>query len=196
MRADWISPWWQAACLPDRWDVCGFDLPSLSVWHVFALEQLGNHYLCGGPRDKDDVANLILFAGGDMDQGRRLMLSQAHRSRQVIQAYRRLRGQPFSELDAACLDYVESCTRTPSRYESKDAKPCAAPYQWHILRAVCENYNLTPDHVWNMPYAMAKCYYDVAAEHNGDTKILSVRAQEMEDNWPDYNKEATPCPAP
>ena len=78
---DWISPWWQAACLPERWRVCGVDVPSLTVWHGYALENIGNRFVLAGdvPPDKDDCASLLMFAMGDMDHGRRLMYSDGRR---------------------------------------------------------------------------------------------------------------------
>ena len=44
----------------------------------------------------------------------------------------------------------------------------------------------TLDEAWNMPYSEARCYYDAAAEGDGDDSIMDVRAQEMEDNWTEY----------
>ena len=118
MKADWISPWWQAALLPDEWDVCGVIVPSLSVWHTFALENIGNQYLCGGACDKDDAASLLMFASLDMQDGRQLLMPhrQFLRRRHLKKMWRRLRKKKWDNIDAACDEYVKSCMRTVSRW--------------------------------------------------------------------------------
>lgn len=188
MRADWVSPWWQAVCLPDTWDVCGLIVPPLSVWHTFALENLGNAYLCGGPADKDAAASLLLFARHDYQGGRRLMLDGKFRTREIKRMHRVLRKLPDQQVHDACAEYVEVCMRAASRWDKGDGKPCAVPYQWHIVARLSGQ--LGAESAWNMPYAVARCMYDAMAEMNGDDSILSSTAQEMEDNWDEY-KDAT-----
>lgn len=184
MRADWISPWWQAVCLPDTWDVCGVIVPPLSVWHTFALENIGNAYLCGGPVDKDSAASLLLFAQHDYQGGRRLMIEAKFRTRAIRRMHKVLRKLPEQQVHDACTEYVDVCMRTPSRFhESTGGKPCAVPYQWHIVVRLSGGDPARMESVWNMPYSRARCLYDAMAEQNGDGSIMSARAQEMEDNW-------------
>lgn len=181
MRADWVSPWWQAACLPEQWDVCGISVPSLSVWHTFALENIGNRYLCGGDADRDDAAGLFLFASHDMRGGRRLMLQARFRLRQMRRMYRRLRNLNWKELDCACSEYVETCTRGVSHWQKGGGKPCAAPYQWHIVYRLSGGDPTKTAAAWDMPYVVARCLNDVAIEQGGDDSLMAERAQEMED---------------
>jgi len=184
MRADWISPWWQAACLPDRWDVCGVSCPALTVWHTFALEQIGNPYWCGGTVDIDAAAALLLFASHNRAGCRRLMLMPHYRARQMARMHRRLRRLAFGAIHAACDEYVAVCTRGISRWQKGGGKPCAVPIQWHIVARVGER-------AWDMPYAYARCLCDAMAEQAGDDSIMSPAAQEMEDNWTDYAGAST-----
>lgn len=186
---DWVSPWWQAAVLPDRWSICGVSVPALSVWHTFALEQVGNRFLLSLPADRDDAASLLMFARCDYRGGRRIILRQHHRMRLMARIGRKVQRVPWPEMHAACTDYVESCTRATSRWQRGDTKPCAVPYQWHIVHRLCADYGYTLDAAWNAPYALARCLYDAGAEAAGDDSILSVRAQEMEDNWPKYEAD-------
>jgi hypothetical protein len=44
------------------------------------------------------------------------------------------------------------------------------------------------DRAWDVPYAYARCVCDALAEQAGDDSIMSPAAQEMEDNWPLYEK--------
>ena len=188
MRADWISVWWQAALLPDTWDVGGIVVPSLSVWHTFALEQIGCGYLYDGrPCDRNDATSLLLFARHGYRDGRRLMLDQSFRKSEERRVFRVVAGQDWKTLDAACSEYVQTCTRHCDRFDSASGgHPPAVPYQWHILSRLTGGDVSRMERAWDTPFALARCLYDAAAEANGDTSIMSPRAQEMADNWGDY----------
>ena len=186
MREDWITPWWQAVCLPRKWDVCGFIVPSLSVWHTFALENIGNGFLCGGIIDYDDAASLLLFACRDMKQGLRLIHGHNYRARQMFRMSKRLNKADWRELEAACSEYVTACTRGVSRWQKGGSKSCAVPYQFHIVLRLCRDYGLTQAQAWNSPYGMARACFDASTEAAGDDSIMNHAAQEMEDNWGEY----------
>ena len=180
---DWVSPWWQAAVLPERWSICGVSVRALSVWHTFALEQIGNRFLFSLPADRDDAASLLLFARTDYRGGRRLILAPHYRARAMARMGRKVARLAWPDMLAACLDYVDTCTRAPSRWRRGDSKACAVPYQWHIVHRLCADYGYTLERAWNAPYALAQCLYDAGAEAEGDDTIMSQRAQEMEDTW-------------
>jgi len=182
MRADWISPWWQAACLPDRWNVCGVHVPALTVWHTFALEQIGNPYMCGGSVTKDSAAALMVIARQNMRTGKRLMLDANYRFRETACIARKLRRYDLPTIHAACSEYVDVCTRGISRWQKGGGKACAVPFQWHMVARI-------GDRAWDMPYAYARAVCDAMAEQAGDDSIMSTAAQEMEDNWSEYAGE-------
>lgn len=185
MRDGWVSPWWQAACLPRKWDVCGVVVPSLTVWHVFALENIGNAYLCGGRVDKDAAAALLLIASRDRDAGRELLQPHRENARRsaVRRIYRKLRKVNDSDVVAACSEYVDTCLRGVSRWQKGGGRPCAVPYAWHIIARLGSD-------AWDCTYAEARCVCDALAEQAGDDSIMSIQAQEMEDNWSHYEKAA------
>jgi len=188
MRDGWVSVWWQAACLPRRFDVCGIEVPPLSVWHTFALDQMGNPYLCAGKADKDAALAVLLIARHNRDAGRRLLRDDAYRVRESKRLARRVRRVSMDILHAAVLEYVILCTRSASRWHKGDETFCAVPYQWHIVQRLTTG---NPDKaalVWDMPYAEARCLCDAAAEQSGDTTIMRDDAQEMEDNWKKYQR--------
>jgi hypothetical protein len=176
MRGDWVSPWWQAAVLPERFRVGPVRAPALTVWHEFALGEIRNPYMVGGTVTINDIAGLLLIVSRDRAAGRRLILGPNHRAREQRRMMRRLRRYPFERLHAACEDYVTTCTRGASRWRKGGEKPCAVPYAWHIVARLGER-------AWEMPYAVARCLCDALAEQNGDDSLLSPAAQEMEDNW-------------
>ena len=95
MQEDWVSPWWQALTVPPAWDVCGVFVPRLSVWHVFALENIGNAYLYpDSAPDMDDAASLLLFASRDMAGGLRLLHGSRRRERAMVRLAKRLSRLP------------------------------------------------------------------------------------------------------
>lgn len=186
-QKEWISPWWQAALLPDRWTVCGVDLFSLSLWHTFALENLGNHYLVGGPCDRDDAAALIAVCRLNHADGRTLLASPQFQKKQLATAGSTVLNMPWETVDSECVGYVAQCTRTLSRWQKKGGggHPSAVPYQWHLLSVLSGNDPARMEAAWNTPYAVARCLYDATAEAHGDTSLMTVESQKMEDDWPD-----------
>jgi len=185
MLLDWVSPWWQAACLPKRWDVCGVSVPSLSVWHTFALENLGNGYLCGGRGDMDDAACLLLIASGDMAEGRKLVdvSRPLYRQRQQHSMFRRLSKLEPADVAAACGEYAETCMREARRWKKKDGGGvvAGAPYQFHVVHALCAGYQMGLDDAWNTSYAYARMLYDARAEANGNASIATIAAEALAD---------------
>ena len=181
----WITPWWQAALLPDSWDVCGMRVPSLSVWHVFALENISNAYLMGGKADRDSAASLLLFASRDYSGGRRLMLSRYYRARQMRKVARRLRKMPQDAIHAACGEYVQTCTRHGHRERQGGgaAIPAGAPEPWAIVVALrcCGDSWAT---AWNTPYAVGREFLDARDEGNGHTVLTpATYGEHMHDRW-------------
>ena len=190
MHADWISPWWQAALLPDRWDVCGVSVPPLSVWHVFALENLGNRYLYGGDRSRDDAASLLLFAERDRRGGRRLMHGRYYRRRAMIRMHRRLRKQEWPDIDAACLEYVESCRRHGTRMQSPGpgGSPAGTPEAWAIV-VVLGLLGRQEEEAWNAPYAVGRALLDAYDERGGNATMTPFYGEEMLDHWDEYKND-------
>lgn len=179
----WISPWWQAACLPRKWDVAGVVVPSLSVWHTFALESVGNPYMCGGMLDYDAAAALLIFARQDWRGGLRLIHDAGFRASEMRRMHRALRRVPLREVTEACRDYVETCTRAPRRWQKSGGGGgrAAVPYQFHLVRVLCSDYGLDLARAWNTPYAQARSYYDSHAEANGDTSVMRPDHEALDD---------------
>jgi hypothetical protein len=172
--------------------VCGVTVPPLTVWHTFALENIGNHYLCGGPCDKNDAASLLLFARLDYAHGRDMVLPnrQFFRARQEADMYRRLVKQDWGDIHAACKEYVDHCMRSQSRWQNGEGgKPAAVPYQWHLVRMLSMGDPAKIEDAWNTAYAVARCMFDAQAEMAGDRSLLTTVSQEMEDNWEHYKPQ-------
>jgi hypothetical protein len=173
--------------LPARWDICGVVVPSLTLWHVFALDNIGCHYIDGGPVSKDDAACLLLIAGTDYESGRRLLAVTNTRQRvlAMTRISRRLKRIALSDLHLACLNYVASCTRTIRRWRTNKQQETAnnGPSNEFFLvhNQLCRDYHMTPVEAWNTPYALARCYYDAGAIARGDNMLMTPFEQELDD---------------
>ena len=193
MSDDWISPWWQAVLLPDRWDVCGVTAPSLSVWHTYALENIGNRFVCGGDPEKDDCASMLLFASHDFAGGRRLMLGENYRAKQTRRIYKRLRDIPDAECIAECLEYAETCMRHGTRRppQSGAGTPAGTPEAWAIVAGLC-GVGWSRDDAWNEPYATARAFLDAQDERSGNAVMTpSGYGEWYVDHWADVDQVAT-----
>lgn len=190
MREDWISPWWQAMLLPERWDVCGISVPSLTLWHSFALENIANLYLLDikdYPPTRDDAYSLLIVASLDMAGGKRLMTGPFFMARRMKWMRRKLRKVDWETLDDACRDYVQTCMRSASRWKDGTSGGAAGvPYQFGIVRVLCAEWGMARDDAWNRSYAQARAEANASAEFHGDGSVMSPSAQEMEDNWEEH----------
>jgi hypothetical protein len=180
MDADWISPFWQAFSQPSHVSVCGMSLPPLSVWHVFALENIGNTYIMGGLLDAGDAHQLLFVAS----RNRTGFLSVFHDSRRRKKALaivrRRMLRYAWLNPKADCVDdcrqYVEQSLRVPGRWVKGGAKPCAVPNPLHILAGAVKM-GIAYDAAWDMSYAAARCLFDTMAEQEGDDSVQTATSQ-------------------
>ena len=198
MSSDYISPWWQAILLPDRWDVCGIAVHALSNWHLYALENLRNAYVCGGIHDRDSAASLLLICQREMRRrpwhilpgGRDLYLRPYARARALARIHKVVKPIPWDDLDNACSDYVRSCLRVP-RHKTASASSAgasirllAAPYLRHIVLCLCDHYNMTRDQAWNHPYSESRCMYDTYREiEKGDDTLFREDQMERKEEY-------------
>jgi hypothetical protein len=191
MDSDWISPFWQAFAMPPRSRVCGMRLPPLSVWHVFALEYLRNTYIIGGIVDAGEARELMTVAG----MSRRRFLRAFHQRGGMTRALRRARRRMLrnamrrgADPVMQCMAYVEQSMRVPGRWLKDGGKPCVVPHSLHVLAAAVRT-GVALDAAWDMPYAQARCMFDIHAEGRGDESMQTAAAQEMDERM-SVEKEA------
>lgn len=186
MRDDWISPWWQAVLLPEKWDVCGLIVPSLSVWHTYALEMTGNRYLCGGHPDMDDAASLLVIASRNMRQGKRLFYSDRAKDKASTRVFNRLRKMTPEIVDEHCSEYVKSCTRHGHRISEGGGTPSGSPEQWALVENLTAH-GWSINKAWDEQYGVARAMLDVRDERSGATVMTPHSyGEHMHDHWSDY----------
>lgn len=182
---DYVSSWFQAALLPDRWNVAGVSCSALTVWHVFALEQMNNPYFTCSPCDRDAAASLLMFCSSDYRDGKRLFQQPLFRSRRMSEITGKLKASKWTDIHAAITDYVSTCSRTPSHRQlvsggKSGVKPrkVVAPICWALVDFLSAGNPSKINEAWDTPYAVAKCMFDAHRDINGDDDSLESQTEE------------------
>jgi hypothetical protein len=183
MDADWISPFWQAFSQPRTVKVCGLRLPAISVWHQFALDNLGNGYVCGGVIDEGDVQQLLYV----VSQTRKQYLSRSNntkkRKRYLLKIQKVMMRNAYntkSNVILECKTYAEQSLRVPGRWRKRNAKNCSVPSSLHMVAAAAKM-GIPVNVAWDMPYSEARCWFDALAEQEGDESIQNSVSQWMDE---------------
>jgi len=187
----WITPFWQAMTLPPRMTVCGVGVAPLTVWQVFALENLGNALVCGGPVDAGDALQMIVVASRSRRQFLRMFARPGAIRRATDRARIRLlrcvwrrRIDPVAE----ALAYVDACMRLPHRWrKGGEGKPLSVPQSLHMLRAAVRC-GVGYECAWDMPYAQARALFDADAEARGDSTIMDAVDQQIDERMAAENR--------
>lgn len=191
---DHVSTWFQAALLPERWNVAGVSCGVLSVWHAFAMSETGNPYRSGGACDRDAAAALLSFCSLDYAGGKRLFAQPLHRARVVSSINRKLKAAEWTDIHAAICDYVDTCTRTPGHKQREavkgqpQARSVAAPICWVLVDFLSRGDPQKIEAAWNTPYAVARCLFDARRDISGEDD--SLESVEEEIRFDAYNKGA------
>jgi hypothetical protein len=63
----------------------------------------------------------------------------------------------------------------PERYWRNDKDDCLkSPWQYAVVRILCNVYHFTEEQAWNMPVNRAQCYADVHGEASGCVQLRSA----------------------
>jgi hypothetical protein len=183
MSDPWISAFWQALTLPRYTSLCGVKVSPLSVWHVYALENVGCAIVCGGVVEHGDVAQLLMVASRNRQQFLQMYSVQGGigkalaevRKAMLRAAYR----NPSNHIQEA-IRYADECMRIPHRWRKGNGMPPKVPHALHVLRGAVKC-GVDYDRAWDMPYAEARVLFDVTAEAAGDTSIMDDIDQQMDE---------------
>lgn len=191
MSSDYVSPWWQASLLPDKWDVCGIVVHALSNWHRYALDQLKNPYVCGGIHDRNAAASLLMICARDKAELRALYLRPHARAKALAAIHKTIEPLDGDRLDFACMDYVKSCLRAPLHHDpvktpgsGQSFRLLAAPAEFCVVLCLTDHWGFDLDPAWNHPYAISRCMYDAYQEtEKGDDTLSSEDQMRRKDEW-------------
>ena len=191
-----VSSWFQSAVLPRRWRIAGVSCGALSVWHHYALSNLGNAYVCGMGTDRDDATGLLALCSRDYAAGAAVFQFPADLAKMIRKTARVVEKTPWKALDAACYDYVATCCRVPQHTEPpihvgpggkvlpSTSKKCASPLHWALVSFLCQGRPDLLEAAWNTPYATARCLFDSTRDVEGKTETLESEEEEQRiDAW-------------
>jgi len=181
---DHVSSWFQAALLPDRWNVAGVSCGVLTVWHAFVLQQTGNAYNCGGACDRDAAAELLMYCSLDYANGKRLFSQPLFRDRVRRRVIRKMKRHDWPSTHAAVIDYVTTCTRAPSHKQTISqgggvkSRAIAAPICWVLVDFLAGGDATKIKTAWDTPYALARCLFDARRDSDGSDDSLESLEEE------------------
>ena len=188
----WISPFWQALTLPPSMRVCGVKVAPLSVWHVYALENIGCALTNGGAVEAGDVVQLLMVASRTRAQFLQMFadprwIDKAQRKIKTAMLRHAYRGGGDAITQA--IAYAETCMRIPHRWRKDDSsKQPAVPHSLHVLRGAVKCGVPYAD-AWDMPYATARVLFDAQAEASGDQSIMDDTDQRIDERMAAENRK-------
>jgi hypothetical protein len=129
-----------------------------------------------------------MYATQDYAGGRRLYHDARYRDRhrkRVVRAIRRLKR---TAVDAAIIDYLGICSRTPAHTEKvpkkgeSKPKPVNAPVEWVMAEYLSGGDPARLESAWNTPYVVGRCLLDARRNVSGDDdSLISERDEERID---------------
>ena len=156
--------------------ICGQQLKPYSVHHSFLLRNLGNPLIVGGEVTDNDLLSAILICSLSHEASQDLIYNPKSIRWGWWLFYWSLKDLTIAR--ESFIQYVSEYLTVPEHWKKEtgsDGDEIAAPFEMHLVLALCSKYNCSLSEAWNFPLALARCYYDVWAENEGDTTIVSER---------------------
>lgn len=185
----YISPWLQAALIPQRWDVCGIICPPLTVWAHYVLRTSRNAYMTGGANpSKDAAAEVLLYASRTHAEGAALYWQDRKRVKALRQLHKQLAPQAVEDVDKAVAEYVFECLRAPThevilastKRDTVKSEPVKAPLEWVIVEYLTGGDPAKLEAAWNTGFSAALCLFDAGRDARGADNSLISEQRERE----------------
>jgi hypothetical protein len=166
--------------------ICGKQLRPFSLAHEYFLEYVQNPYLVGGKTSKEKLLEAILVCSMTYSEIAEYICKP--KVLNVAIWALRWRMHNLKVAGESFLVYLDDYFDTPEHWikENSSGEGYASPWQYHIVRILCDKYNCTLDDAWNMPVNLARCYYDVHCESGGDESIISDHQQSLIEEGKNY----------
>jgi len=155
--------------------VFGRKLRPFSLSHAFILESLRNRWMESGDKARSQLLHAVWVCGNDHATNVKQVTRPPIGRMALFAAWSKRYDSEHEE--AKFLQYVSDYMEIPEHWEGKEysGKVFRAPWQYHFALTVAHECGKTVDEAWDMPVALARCYYDVWAEKQGDDSLVSVR---------------------
>jgi hypothetical protein len=159
--------------------VFGRKLKPFSLSHSFILSSLDNGYGRTADGSRSDLLHAVWICGRDHATNTAKLLKPEIGA--MIWFGVVAKFYDFKHERAKFLQYLSDYLEIPEHWESGEyaGKGFLAPWQYHFAMNAAENCGPHINAAWDMPVALARCYYDVWAEKQGDTSLVSTREREL-----------------
>jgi hypothetical protein len=156
----------------ERPTILGRRLMPLSIGHVSILQAIESPLTSGGVIHEHDIAAAIAICSK-----RFVDLCDVFCPKMFdddILEYAKLSEEERAKASFDFFRYFREQTNAPKHWQSKGSGGTSnCPWLWHLVRIMCQHYNMTPDAAWEIPFSRAICHYEAWAESQGDDSLVT-----------------------
>ena len=158
--------------------VFGRELRPFSLSHSFLLSELKNGWVTADEGLRSDLMHAVWLCSKNHAENQRTLLSPPL----IRLAWFALKSKryDYAKERNKFLQYLSDYTDVPQHWHGEaTGKAFLAPWQFHFAVTISQNCGLSINEAWDMPVALARCYYDIWAEQQGDESLVSVREKKL-----------------
>ena len=156
--------------------IAGRQLLPFSLSHVMLLRGLGNGFATRGDGTRSELLTALLVCSRTHKQNARALFGQKQSILSLIAWAARWPDSRLEPERVAFQAYLSDYLTTPEHWEDGSASGgFLAPWPYHFVLTLTEHYGCYLDEAWDMPVGLARCYYDVWAETQGDKSLISEK---------------------
>jgi hypothetical protein len=159
--------------------VFGRRLRPFSLSHSFILDGMENHWPRYGAGSRSALMHAVWVCSHDHATNM-VQVLRPPLFRMFVGALMARRFDYVCE-QRAFVQYMADYMEVPDHWYSDTgtSKGFRAPWQFHFVMTLTQHCGMTETQAWDTPVALARCWYDVWAEKQGDDSLVSVREQEL-----------------
>ena len=149
--------------------ILGRRLKPFSLAHSLILDRLENPFWVGGKRGPEHFFEVLEVCANNLEGNRARMYAKPRRFRRWVAAkFRKVKDADIDALNNYIVDHTACCARESSGGAGRDM---ASPWEFRVATYLIE-YGFPEERAWNMPFNLARCYFDAREEMNGDETLV------------------------
>lgn len=160
--------------------ILGRPLRPFALGHKVILHALASPLIVGGTVNLADLAIAVLVCERIFVEARALVFGDAWQAEVKVLAEQSA-GANIEEALTAWRIYVANHTECPLHW-SKDPDgegDLRAPWEFHLVVFMADHMGRTEEEAWDTPVNLARCYYDVWSEQQGDKSLVTDREKQL-----------------
>lgn len=166
-----------AYCQPPK--VLGRQLRPFSLSHAYLLRGLGNGFVEKGEGTRAELFTAALICSRTHEANARALFGGRQSSFWLTVWAAQWHGSRIAREREQFLAYLSDYLTTPEHWEDGDGSTFRAPWPFHFVHVLTRYYGCTLGQAWDMPVALARCYYDTWAEVEGDKTLVTEREHDI-----------------